>query len=103
MNQVDLVIGNSSSGLLEAPFLQVPSLNIGIRQTGRLKAKSVFDSGYETEEIERKINKILNQSSQDLISYSDNPYGDGGATDKILNILKKIEIPISLEKSFFDL
>ena len=37
----------------------------------------------------RKINKILNQSSQDLISYSDNPYGDGGATDKILNILKK--------------
>tara|TARA_B100001013_G_scaffold76060_1_gene40658 strand:+ start:1278 stop:2438 length:1161 start_codon:yes stop_codon:yes gene_type:complete len=103
INQVDLVIGNSSSGLLEAPFLQVPSLNIGIRQTGRLKAKSVFDSGYETIEIEKKINKILKKSSQNLISYSDNPYGDGGATDKILNILKKIEIPASLEKSFFDL
>ena len=103
LRQVDLVIGNSSSGLLEAPSLRIPSLNIGIRQEGRLKAKSVFDSGYETKEINSNISKILKQSKEGLINFSDNPYGNGGAADKILNILREINIPKDLEKRFFDL
>ena len=103
LKQVDLVIGNSSSGLLEAPSLRIPSLNIGIRQEGRLKAKSVFDSGYETKEINSNISKILKKGKEGLINFSDNPYGNGGAADNILNILREINIPKDLEKRFFDL
>ena len=102
LKQVNLVIGNSSSGLLEAPSLEVPTLNIGKRQEGRLKANSVFNSGYEIKDIEKKINLIVEENSQGEVDFSNNPYGDGGATDRILNILKKVKIPDSLEKKFFD-
>ena len=100
---VDGVVGNSSSGLLEAPTFKIGTINIGDRQKGRLKAKSVFDSGYETKEINSNISKILKQSKEGLINFSDNPYGNGGAADKILNILREINIPKDLEKKFFDL
>ena len=51
MKFIDVIVGNSSSGILEAPSLKVPTLNIGSRQDGRLRARSIIDSGYGFKEI----------------------------------------------------
>ena len=56
---MDGIIGNSSSGILEAPSLKIPTLNIGGRQDGRLRAPSILDCSYSKSEIKQKIKKIL--------------------------------------------
>ena len=57
---MNVIMGNSSSGILEAPSLKIPTLNIGERQNGRLRSKSIIDSGYATLEIKKKLKKFLN-------------------------------------------
>jgi len=102
LNQMDAIVGNSSCGILEAPSLRVPTLNIGKRQEGRLKSKSVMDCGYKKEEIKRKLNRILTKKYTKK-SY-DNPYDQGDSVKKIIKkirVLKKINL--SKNKTFFDL
>jgi UDP-hydrolysing UDP-N-acetyl-D-glucosamine 2-epimerase len=100
MKQVDAVVGNSSSGLYEAPSFHVPTVNIGDRQKGRLKASSVIDCPANSEAIFRATQKAFQMDCSKVV----NPYGDGTASEQIMVVLKKINDYKSLvKKKFFDL
>ncbi len=99
MNQVSLVIGNSSSGLLEAPSLKKPVVNIGGRQEGRLRASCVLDCPPERDDIRNAIKKALVMNCSKVI----NPYGDGYTAEKVIEILRRYNDPRSLvRKKFID-
>ena len=99
VKHVDAVVGNSSSGLLEVPSLKTPTINIGDRQKGRLKAISVIDCKPDTESILEAIRTSEKLDCSDAI----NPYGDGYTADKVINSIKSIKDPLSLiKKKFYD-
>ena len=103
LKHVYLVIGNSSSGIIEVPSFGKPTVNIGDRQQGRMRGESVIDCGCREEEIRSAIEKALSHSFQLFCETVKNPYGDGNASERIIKILKeKILEPISLKKKFFD-
>lgn len=99
---MDLIVGNSSSGLLEAPSLKIPTLNIGDRQHGRLRSKSVIDCGYRQDDIEKKMKLAMKlKNKKNLFK---NPYDYGDSIKKIIKQLKKInKSDISRAKVFFDI
>ncbi|MHB8129434.1 MAG: UDP-N-acetylglucosamine 2-epimerase [Mobilitalea sp.] len=101
----DFVIGNSSSGLLEAPSFKIPTVNIGDRQKGRLQSKSVINCIPEMESIEEAFNLALSASFREMARTAVNPYGDGNTSDKIINIIKKrlLEEKINLKKVFYNI
>ena len=103
MQFVDGVVGNSSSGLAEAPTFKIGTINIGVRQKGRLKADSVIDCNPDTESIFKAFNKLYSKDFQDKLKMVQNPYGEGDSTKKIMDILKNQPIPEELKKEFFDL
>lgn len=78
--EVDAVVGNSSSGLLEVPAFGKGTVNIGARQDGRLRASSVVDCAAEREAIAQAIAKVLSSDFRTAIKGLANPYGDGGAS-----------------------
>jgi UDP-N-acetylglucosamine 2-epimerase (non-hydrolysing)/GDP/UDP-N,N'-diacetylbacillosamine 2-epimerase (hydrolysing) len=86
------MIGNSSSGIIEAPSFKLPVVNIGTRQTGRLKAENVIDVGYSRTEIFRGIRKAIEPDFRKGICEMANPYGDGQASLRIVNRLKNIPL-----------
>ena len=100
---IDGVVGNSSSGLLEAPTFNIGTINIGERQKGRLKASSVIDCDISTESINNAINTLYTKKFNKVIMATKNPYGNGGAVKKVFNFLKKEKFPKTLKKDFFDL
>jgi GDP/UDP-N,N'-diacetylbacillosamine 2-epimerase (hydrolysing) len=103
MKHVDGVIGNSSSGLTEAPSFQKGTVNIGDRQRGRLRAKSVIDCDTSRESIRKAIARLLSPAFQAGLANVENPYGKGGASETIVGILEKKSFHNLLKKSFFDL
>ena len=103
LQYIDGVIGNSSSGLAEAPTFNIGTINIGDRQKGRLKAESVIDCKPIKESILYAINKLYSNDFQEILKHVKNPYGEGAATEKIMNILKTHPIPKKLKKEFYDL
>ena len=103
MQFVDGVVGNSSSGLLETPTYQIGTINIGDRQKGRLKAKSVIDCVPSIQSIKDSINKLYCKEFQRKLKGVINPYGNGDASEKILDVLKKEYLPKNLKKNFHDL
>jgi GDP/UDP-N,N'-diacetylbacillosamine 2-epimerase (hydrolysing) len=103
MALADAVIGNSSSGLLEAPSLKTATVNIGDRQAGRLKAKSVIDCPPIASKIEAAIKKAISIEFQSSISLVDNPYGDSGASQKIIDVLEDAKFTNIKKGKFFDL
>lgn len=86
MAQADVVIGNSSSGLYEAPSFKVPTVNIGDRQGGRLAAASVLQTEATPSAIEAAVERALALDCADVV----NPYGDGQASGRIVAILKAL-------------
>lgn len=101
---VDLVAGNSSSGIIEIPSFQKPVVNIGDRQKGRIKAESIIDCIPERADIVDAIKKALSVEFQNVCTKVANPYGDGNAAAKIVDILKYENLDhINLKKGFFDL
>lgn len=100
VSEVDAVVGNSSSGLLEVPSLKTPTVNIGNRQKGRLKASSVIDSEPEAQKILAAIKEAFDLNCSGTI----NPYGDGKTAPRVSKIISEIESPLSLvKKHFFDI
>ena len=100
MAQVDVVVGNSSSGLYEAPSFGKATVNIGDRQKGRLQASSVINSIQDAGAIEAAILQALNLDCSGAV----NPYGDGDSSVRIKDRLKQIADPAALlKKHFFDL
>ena len=100
---VDAVVGNSSSGLLEAPSFKIGTINIGDRQKGRMKASSVIDCEPSIEGIENALETLYSPVFQETLQHVENPYGDGCASEKIVEILKTVELEKSLKKTFYDL
>lgn len=90
---VDVLIGNSSSGIIEAPSFHLPVINIGTRQKDRERAENVIDVGYNKSEILFAIKKALfDNEFKEKIKKCANPYGDGKTAKKIAEILSKINI-----------
>jgi GDP/UDP-N,N'-diacetylbacillosamine 2-epimerase (hydrolysing) len=103
LNYVDGVVGNSSSGLLEVPSFYKGTINIGDRQRGRLKAKSVIDCIPEKESIARALRKLYSEEFQLALGTVKNPYGEGGASKKIVEILQDHSLDSTLKKPFYNL
>lgn len=103
MRICDVVIGNSSSGITEAPSFGVPTVNVGDRQKGRLRASSVIDCDDNADAIKAAIQKALSVDFKNKASKTINPYGSGWASQKILSVLKTIPMNDLLYKSFFDI
>jgi GDP/UDP-N,N'-diacetylbacillosamine 2-epimerase (hydrolysing) len=93
LNYVDVMIGNSSSGIIESPIFKLPVVNIGDRQKGRLKNKNVIDTGYSKSDIYSGIYKALyDKKFKDNLEQMKNLYGDGTTSKQVVHILKSIEI-----------
>ena len=91
------VIGNSSSGIIEVPAFNVPTVNIGSRQQGRLAAPSVLHCSATESAIEATITKALNHP----VTNNSNPYGQGDASGKVIQMIKQLQFnPV---KTFYDL
>ncbi|MBD01828.1 MAG: UDP-N-acetylglucosamine 2-epimerase (hydrolyzing), partial [Candidatus Marinimicrobia bacterium] len=101
--QVDCVIGNSSSGLSEVPTFKKGSINIGDRQKGRLKATSVIDCDPDLKSISKALKEIYKPEFKAELELTINPYGDGLAVEKIINILRKTSFDNLLKKNFYNL
>ena len=104
MKYSKLVIGNSSSGIAETPSFNVPTVNIGNRQKGRIFAKSIIQCDGNTNDIKKKIKKALSKKFLINLKNNKNPYGNGGASKKILGVLKNLNLDdVNITKSFYDI
>lgn len=105
LSYCDIVIGNSSSGVIEAPSFHKPTVNIGDRQKGRIRAKSVIDCGYGQEEIKKAIEYGLSPEFQEVCKKSSNPYEKENTSYEIIKIMKEhlADGKINLKKTFYDL
>jgi len=99
---MDAVVGNSSSGLLEAPSFNIATVNIGNRQRGRLKAKSIIDCEPSTKAIQEAINTVYTTGFKKTLLSVTNPYGNGGASIAIKEIIKKFKLENILLKTFYE-
>jgi UDP-hydrolysing UDP-N-acetyl-D-glucosamine 2-epimerase len=100
IREVDAVVGNSSSGLYEVPSFKRPTVNIGDRQKGRLFAKSVINCRANQTEVATAINAAFDLNCSDAT----NPYGDGHASEKIVEVLREVDdFRKLLKKHFFNL
>jgi GDP/UDP-N,N'-diacetylbacillosamine 2-epimerase (hydrolysing) len=103
VKHADGVVGNSSSGLTEVPSFNKGTVNIGGRQSGRLKAASVIDCAPDREAISEAMRHLYSAPFQALLKNARNPYGEGGASEKIVRVLEDVELDSLLRKSFRDL
>lgn len=101
--QVDGVVGNSSSGLAEVPSFKKGTINIGDRQRGRLRATSVINCEPTRQSIEGALEKLYTAAFQASLSQVKNPYGEGGASEKVVRTIKQCALDGIAKKSFYDL
>lgn len=102
LRYVDAVIGNSSSGLIEVPSFGKATVNIGDRQRGRLKADSVIDCDPERDAILGALNRSYSAEFRRRLTHVRNPYGEGGASAKVVDIIRNELKDGILKKKFFD-
>lgn len=102
IRHVDGVVGNSSSGLTEVPSFKKGTINIGDRQWGRLKAQSVIDCLPAKADIQYAIQRLYSDEFQAILTGVINPYGQGGASERIVEALVQCEPSTFLKKSFHD-
>lgn len=103
VSHVDGVVGNSSSGLTESPSFRTGTINIGDRQRGRLRAASVINCEPTRQDIAAALETLYSSDFQSNLSQVQNPYGEGGASEKIIAILKSVGLEDVLKKRFHDL
>lgn len=105
MKYAEFVLGNSSSGIIEAPVFHVPTVNIGDRQKGRLQSESIVNCGTSKNDIIAGIRRATSDEHKAICKNVASPYGDGHASDRIAN--KSIEIVregnIDLKKKFYEI
>ena len=99
----DGMVGNSSSGIIEAPSMKKWSINIGNRQKGRLKANSVFDVEINETKITKKLNFLLKNNLKIPLSDFVNPYSKKNTSIRIYEILKNVNTENIFKKKFFDI
>ena len=104
MQYVDAVVGNSSSGIIEAPSFKIGTINIGDRQKGRIKADSVIDCKPDKESILMALKILYSKKFQKKLKDVKNPYEkEGDASKKIKEVIKKSDLSGILKKEFYDL
>jgi len=103
LQYVDGVVGNSSSGLVEVPSFKICTINIGDRQRGRIKADSVIDCDTSVESIQSSLNKLFSPLFQEQLQQIKNPYGNGGASKKIVEIIRIFSLDRVLKKRFYNI
>ena len=103
LKYMDAVVGNSSSGLIEAPAFKIGTINIGDRQKGRLCAGSVIHCEPEVDAILNAFKRLFSEEFQKSLDAVENPYGNSGASIKIKELLKSQALDGLLKKSFYDL
>ena len=96
---MDAVVGNSSSGIIEVPVFNIPSVNIGNRQKGRITGPTIINCEAQKESIKSALEKAFRF---ERTKKWEHPYGDGNASEKILEIIKN-SLPVNIAKSFYDL
>lgn len=103
MKYAEFVLGNSSSGLIEAPAFHIPTVNIGDRQRGRLHVSSIIDCETSKDEIEVAINKAMTKEFQQICQQAVCPYGDGHAAEKIASKIVEtiVDGQIDIKKKFY--
>lgn len=103
LRHVDGVVGNSSSGLIEAPSFGIGTIDIGERQRGRLRAESVIDCDPDRKSIAAALQRLYSPGFQSTLKTVRNPYGDGNASEKVVQVLRDYPLDSILKKSFHDL
>lgn len=103
LKHVDAIVGNSSSGLTEAPSFKIGTINIGDRQKGRIKSDTVIDCLPKKASIKTAFSYLYSNKFQLILKKSKNLYDNGCASKKIVKVLKKIELNNILKKNFFDI
>ncbi len=103
LKYVDGVVGNSSSGIIEVPSFRVGTVNIGNRQTGRIKPESIIDCEANKKQIIEAINKLYDPDFKKLTKNISNPYGDGETSSKIIDILSSLDLDDYKSKRFYDI
>ncbi|HIF9339300.1 TPA: UDP-N-acetylglucosamine 2-epimerase [Photobacterium damselae] len=104
LQYVDAVIGNSSSGICEVPSFKLATINIGERQSGRVRSKSVIDVQAQREDISKALFEIKSENfATEILNDLTNPYGNGNTSIKIMEILKTIDLKNIQIKRFYDL
>ena len=104
LREADVMVGNSSSGIIEAASFGLPVVNNGSRQQGRLRGENVIDAGHGRDEIATAISRALDPAFRRGLAGMRNPYGDGAAAPRIVRILREVELgPRLARKRFVDL
>jgi GDP/UDP-N,N'-diacetylbacillosamine 2-epimerase (hydrolysing) len=103
LQYVDGIIGNSSSGLTEAPTFRIGTVNVGSRQRGRPRAGSVIDCAAERRAIAGAVATLFSPAFRATLAAVRNPYGDGGASERIVAILRSHPLDNLVNKSFHDI
>ena len=103
LRYVDLVLGNSSSGIIETPTFKVPTVNIGDREKGRIMAKNIINCNYTKTDIKKAISKGLSLDFKKKIKYMKSPYDNGETAKKICKIMQNYKIPNNTKKEFYNL
>jgi UDP-hydrolysing UDP-N-acetyl-D-glucosamine 2-epimerase len=103
MQYVRAVIGNSSSGIIEAPYFGIPTLNIGNRQKGRIKAESVFDCEPHFTDLLEKLLFVLSLNLKDTNRIITNPYFKENSATEILSVIKNVSLDYIVTKVFYNL
>jgi UDP-hydrolysing UDP-N-acetyl-D-glucosamine 2-epimerase len=103
LKHFNIVIGNSSSGIIEAPFFKIPTVNIGNRQKGRLRAETIIDCREDSQSIGKAINLALSDKFKEKIKNATSPYGMGNASFKIKEAIKSFDRSQGTTKKFLDI
>ena len=103
LKYMDGVVGNSSSGLIEAPSFKIGTVNIGDRQKGRIRGESVIDCEPSVTSIKGAIDHLYDQKFKELLVNIVNPYGEGNPSEKIIDTLKSVRLENILKKSFYNI
>jgi UDP-hydrolysing UDP-N-acetyl-D-glucosamine 2-epimerase len=104
LRRATAMVGNSSSGLVEASSFALPVVNVGTRQDGRTRSANVIDCGYGADQIVAAVEQAVDPRFRAALNGSLNPYGDGHASERIVGVLEKVELgPRLLRKRFRDI
>lgn len=92
LREVDALVGNSSSGIMETPSLRLPTVNIGLRQLGRERARNIIDADPRADAIVDAVSRALDPAFRKGLRGMDNPYGDGTAGERIADVLSQVPL-----------
>src|SRR3989344_3026961 len=92
LNVARVIVGNSSSGIIEAPSFKLPAVNVGNRQRGRMQSTNVINTPHSSAEIKKAIRKAISPAFKKVVASCSNPYGDGRSAKRTVDILPAVPI-----------